>query len=130
MLISYKWLREFTDTSLEPQEVRERLTMCGLAIDAVETHNDDSVLDVEVPSNRPDCLSHIGVAREVTVIERKPLRLPEAKSFKTEGRSANGKYDGRKRVTVSGPNIRRRNSATVPFKWAIVMPRSTHKPST
>ncbi|HKR23396.1 MAG TPA: phenylalanine--tRNA ligase subunit beta [Pyrinomonadaceae bacterium] len=88
MLISYKWLREFTDTSLEPQEVRERLTMCGLAIDAVETHGDDSVIDVEVPSNRPDCLSHIGVAREVTVIERKPLRLPETQSFKTEGRSA------------------------------------------
>lgn len=88
MLISYQWLREFTDTSLDPQEVRERLTMCGMAIDAVETHNGDSIIDVEVPSNRPDCLSHIGVAREVTVIERKPLRLPETRSFKTEGRSA------------------------------------------
>lgn len=88
MLISYQWLKEFTDTSLSPQELRERLTMCGLAIDAVEAHNDDSVLDVEVPSNRPDCLSHIGVAREVTVIERKQLRLPSVGSFKTEGRSA------------------------------------------
>ncbi len=88
MLISYKWLREFTDTGLSPQEVRERLTMCGLAIDAVESHDDDSVLDVEVPSNRPDCLSHIGVAREVTVIDRKQLRLPEALPVKLDGRSA------------------------------------------
>jgi phenylalanyl-tRNA synthetase beta chain len=49
----------------QSDELRERLTMVGLAIDAVETHNGDAVLDVEVPSNRPDCLSHVGIAREV-----------------------------------------------------------------
>src|SRR5215510_12909178 len=88
MLISYNWLRELTNTGLRPNELRERLTMVGLAIDAVETHADDSVLDVEVPSNRPDCLSHVGVAREVSVIDRKELRLPESKSLKMDGRSA------------------------------------------
>lgn len=88
MLISYEWLKEFTETSLSPQEIRERLTMVGLAIDAVETHGDDSVIDVEVPSNRPDCLSHVGIARELTVIERKELHLPEIRSVKMEGRSA------------------------------------------
>ncbi len=87
MLISYDWLKEFTDTSLSPQELRDRLTMVGLAIDAVEQHNADAVLDVEVPSNRPDCLSHVGIAREVTVIERKPLRGPEIGSFNTHGRA-------------------------------------------
>lgn len=88
MLISYHWLKELTNTSLRPHELRERLTMVGLAIDAVESHADDSVLDVEVPSNRPDCLSHVGIAREVTVIERKELRLPEVRSVKMDGRSA------------------------------------------
>ena len=88
MLISYNWLRELTNTSLRPHELRERLTMVGLAIDAVESHADDSVLDVEVPSNRPDCLSHVGIAREVSVIERKELLLPEARSVKMDGRSA------------------------------------------
>ena len=63
MLISYNWLRELTDTRLTPSELRERLTMVGLAIDAVEKQESDSVLDVEVPSNRPDCLSHVGIAR-------------------------------------------------------------------
>lgn len=62
--------------------------MVGLAIDAVESHADDTVLDVEVPSNRPDCLSHVGIAREVSVIARKELRLPEAQSVKMEARSA------------------------------------------
>src|SRR5215813_15485865 len=58
-----------------------------------------------------------------------PLHLKQLKSNSALG-SVNGKYDGRKRVTVSGPNKRRRNSATVPFRCAIVIPRSTHKPST
>ena len=62
--------------------------MVGLAIDAVDEHGGDAVLDVEVPSNRPDCLSHVGVAREVTVIERGRLRLPASEKPKTEGRSA------------------------------------------
>ena len=88
MLISYKWLLELTNTGLRPHEVRERLTMVGLAIDAVESHADDSVLDVEVPSNRPDCLSHVGIAREVAVIDRKELRLSESRSVKMDGRSA------------------------------------------
>ena len=59
MLISYDWLKDFVDVELTAVELRERLTMVGLAIDAVEEHGDDAVLDVEVPSNRPDCLSHV-----------------------------------------------------------------------
>ena len=79
MLISYNWLRELTATKLTPQELRERLTMVGLAIDAVEEKEGDSVLDVEVPSNRPDCLSHIGIARETAVIEKSKVQTPKSK---------------------------------------------------
>jgi len=59
--------------------------MVGLAIDAVEQHDGDAVLDVEVPSNRPDCLSHVGIAREVAVIEKGHMRLPAGEQIKTEG---------------------------------------------
>jgi phenylalanyl-tRNA synthetase beta chain len=88
MLISYNWLRELTGTSLTPLELRERLTMVGLAIDAVEEKVDDSVIDVEVPSNRPDCLSHVGIAREVAVIESGEVRTPSSKSAPAEGRAS------------------------------------------
>ncbi len=88
MLISYNWLRELTGTNLTPAELRERLTMAGLAIDAVEEIDGDSVLDVEVPSNRPDCLSHIGIAREVSVIEKSKVQSPKYKVCKTEGKTA------------------------------------------
>jgi phenylalanyl-tRNA synthetase beta chain len=87
MLISYNWLRELTGTTLTPLDLRERLTMVGLAIDAVEEIEGDSVLDVEVPSNRPDCLSHIGIAREVAVIEESKVQSPKSKVFKAEGKA-------------------------------------------
>jgi phenylalanyl-tRNA synthetase beta chain len=89
MLISYNWLRELTNTKLTPLELRERLTMVGLAIDSVDENNGDSLLDVEVPSNRPDCLSHVGIAREVAVIEKSKVQSPKSKVAKTEGKAAN-----------------------------------------
>ena len=88
MLISYTWLRELADTKLNPLELRERLTMVGLAIDSVDESDGDSLLDVEVPSNRPDCLSHVVVAREVAVIERYKVQSPKSKVAKTEGKSS------------------------------------------
>jgi phenylalanyl-tRNA synthetase beta chain len=87
MLISYNWLRELTNTAFTPLELRERLTMVGLAIDAVQENDGDSVLDVEVPSNRPDCLSHLGIAREVAVIEKGKVQSPVSKAPKTEGKT-------------------------------------------
>ncbi|HVS20561.1 MAG TPA: phenylalanine--tRNA ligase subunit beta, partial [Pyrinomonadaceae bacterium] len=87
MLISYNWLRELTGTKLKPQDVRERLTNVGLAVDAVEERGEDFVLDVEVASNRPDCLSHVGVARELAVIEKSQVSSLKSQVSKTEGRS-------------------------------------------
>lgn len=38
----------------------------------------DTVLDIEIKSNRPDLLSHVGLARELSAIFRQPLRPPAA----------------------------------------------------
>src|SRR5437762_13416779 len=85
MLIAYNWLRELTDTKLSPQEVRERLTNVGLAVDAVEERDGDYVLDVEVPSNRGDCLSHVGIARELAVIEKSQVSSLKSQISNTAG---------------------------------------------
>jgi phenylalanyl-tRNA synthetase beta chain len=37
----------------------------------------DAILDLEITPNRPDCLSVIGVAREIAVLTGQPLHLPE-----------------------------------------------------
>ncbi|HEY8204399.1 MAG TPA: phenylalanine--tRNA ligase subunit beta [Pyrinomonadaceae bacterium] len=88
MFISYNWLRELTATRLPPEEIRDRLTNVGLAVDAVEARGDDFVLDVEVPSNRGDCLSHVGIAREVALIEESKVQSPKPKVQNTNGKTS------------------------------------------
>jgi len=88
MLVSYNWLRELTGTELSPEKIRERLTNVGLPVDAVEARGDDFVLDVELPSNRGDCLSHLGIAREVAVIEKSQVSSPKSQVSKTDGLAA------------------------------------------
>jgi phenylalanyl-tRNA synthetase beta chain len=74
MKVSYNWLKEFVEIDLTPRHLAERLTMVGLAVDAVEDHGEDAVLEIDLTSNRPDCLSHLGVAREVAAIVDQPLK--------------------------------------------------------
>src|SRR5437667_10513962 len=88
MLVSYKWLRELTGTKRSPEEIRDRLTNVGLAIDSVEARGDDSVLDVEVPSNRGDCLSHVGIARELSVIDESQVSNPKSQISSTKGKTS------------------------------------------
>src|SRR5205085_9742073 len=89
MKISYNWLRELVAIDLSPEELRERLTMRGLEVEAVEQVGDDWVLEVAVLSNRADLLSHLGVAREVSVLTGVPLRQPDATPVQAEGRAEN-----------------------------------------
>jgi phenylalanyl-tRNA synthetase beta chain len=44
----------------------------------------ETVFDLEITWNRPDCLSVIGIAREFAAILKRPLRLPEAAFEETE----------------------------------------------
>ena len=77
MKISTEWLQEYVEIHESPQKLKDDLSMIGLLVEAIEEGEDTSILEVEVTSNRPDCLSHIGIAREVAALYRRPLRLPE-----------------------------------------------------
>src|SRR3712207_657291 len=87
MNISYNWLRELTGTSLGPREAADLLTRLGLAVEVVHEAGDDFVLEIDLTSNRPDCLSHLGVAREVAAAERSQVLLPAGAPSKLEGRA-------------------------------------------
>ena len=65
MNISYNWLKDVIDVTLSPEELANELTRVGLAVDSVHSHGDDFVLAIDLTSHRPDCLSHLGVAREL-----------------------------------------------------------------
>ena len=68
MKISYNWLGELVTLTLNPKELAERLTMAGLAVEAVERLGDDHILDFDLTSNRPDALCHLGIAREAALV--------------------------------------------------------------
>lgn len=77
MKISLNWLKEFVDVSAELRSLKRDLTMLGLNVESTAQAGDDWVLDLEVTTNRPDWLSHYGVAREVAAFYRQPLKRPE-----------------------------------------------------
>jgi phenylalanyl-tRNA synthetase beta chain len=74
MKIVYHWLKEFVDVTASPADLRARLSLAGIAVDSIEETAAGPVLDAEVTANRPDCLGHLGIAREVAAIYRLPLK--------------------------------------------------------
>ena len=73
MKISLEWLTEFLPGPTIPEQAAEALTNAGLPVETIESHREDKVLDVEVTSNRADCLSHRGVARELCALLNRPF---------------------------------------------------------
>src|SRR5262245_22572458 len=79
MKISYNWLSELATLTLNPQELAEKLTMVGLAVEGIERAGDDHILDFDLTSNRPDALSHLGIAREAALVCGSSLIRKESK---------------------------------------------------
>lgn len=77
MIVSKDWLSDYVKLPESLDELTERLTLTGLNLEGVEQVGDDTAIDLEVTSNRPDCLGHLGVAREVAVLWGQELKQPE-----------------------------------------------------
>ena len=76
MKISYEWIRTYVPTKIRAGKLAECLTMNGLEVTSIEQKGEDFIFEIEVTPNRPDCLCHIGIAREVSAITKKALKLP------------------------------------------------------
>jgi len=77
MIVSTNWLSEYVDLPDSIRVLEERLALAGLNHESTRMHGDDTAVEIEVTSNRPDCLGHLGVAREVAVLFARPLRIPD-----------------------------------------------------
>ncbi len=77
MLVSLKWLSKYIDLPMSHEELALRLSLSGLNHEETDTINGDVVVDLEVTSNRGDCLGHIGVAREIGVLYGLPVTIPD-----------------------------------------------------
>jgi len=108
MRILYNWLKEFVDVEAPPADLRTRLSLVGMAIDAVEDSVAGPLLDAEITANRPDCLGHYGMAREVAAIYRLPLK-PREQLLK----EASEKTADLTRVTIESPDLCGRYTARI-----------------
>jgi phenylalanyl-tRNA synthetase beta chain len=83
MKISYEWLREYINIKARPEAIANWLTMAGHEVSFIERKAGNVVFDIEITPNRPDCLSHMGIAREISAITGKLFNPPLVQALKT-----------------------------------------------
>ena len=124
MLFSMKWLKDYVDIELTPVELAGCLTMAGLEVDAIHERGasdlnlgcdledaldlKDTVFDIGITPNRADCLSVVGVAREIAALTGRKLRYPRI-TFAEEGEDVHRVTS----VAILDPDLCPRYSARV-----------------
>jgi phenylalanyl-tRNA synthetase beta chain len=78
MIVSWKWIKQLVPLDVSADEFERRLMLAGLNHEDTQTVGDDLAIDLEITSNRPDCLGHVGIAREASVVFRVPLAVPDS----------------------------------------------------
>lgn len=74
MKLPLSWLKDFVPVKLSAEALAHRLTMGGFEIEEILDVGGEEVFEVNVTPNRGDCLSILGLAREVSAICGVPLR--------------------------------------------------------
>ena len=94
MKLSYKWIKDYVDVDADPETLAKRLTMAGSEVGSIDEVNGDSVMELEITSNRPDCLNMLGLAREAAAVFGKEVKCPKIKKKDNkEGKSSSVKYE-------------------------------------
>lgn len=89
MRLPYGWLKEFVKIKQKPEELAQNLTMAGFEVEEIINGHQkfvggpEKVLSLEITPNRPDVLSIIGAAREISSLTGQKLNFKIPK-FKTE----------------------------------------------
>jgi phenylalanyl-tRNA synthetase beta chain len=78
MIVSWNWLKQYVLLDMPVEELERRLMMAGLNHESTAEVGGDLAIDLEVTSNRPDCLGHLGIAREIAVLWNRALKMPAA----------------------------------------------------
>jgi len=109
MKIVYTWLKDFVDVKATPDELASRLALSGTNIGGIENGPHGAVIDAEVSSNRPDCLGHYGIAREVGAVYKLPLKPISPKPQESTAAKAGDTV----RVEIQSPELCGRFTARV-----------------
>jgi phenylalanyl-tRNA synthetase beta chain len=109
MRLVLNWLRDFVDIKASAEEIASTLALRGFEVASVEslpnheTHPEhpDGVIDLEVTANRPDCLSVMGLAREVATA----FQIPYAPTHVTNGAAVPTGDSDRVTITIDDEQL-------------------------
>ena len=90
MKVSLDWLNRLLSPAIDVEEAERLLTAGGFPVEETEAVGDDTMIDVEVTSNRPDVLSHVGVAREIAARSERTLNAPSCDTPAEAGSAVEG----------------------------------------
>ena len=83
MKISYNWLQNYFEEKLpEPEKISEGIIFHSFEVEEIEKVRDDTVFEIKVlPDRAHDCLSHWGIAKEISAIFDLKIKEKEYKNF-------------------------------------------------
>src|SRR3954462_10859131 len=108
MIVSWNWLTHYVRLDMPVEALTERLALTGLNHESTGEVGGDLAMDLEVTSNRPDCLGHLGVAREISVLFDTPLHVPDPRPA-----TSGAPVDSVTGVTIENPGLCPRFTARV-----------------
>src|SRR5438270_7894894 len=85
MKLSPQWLREFVNPNVDDRQLASDLTLAGVAVESITP---EGLFEMEITTNRPDCMNHYGVAREMSAIYDLPLKPLQVNLPKPQGKAA------------------------------------------
>ena len=119
MKFPLEWFREFVEITMPPAALADRLTAAGMVVDTIDGDGESVVFEIDVPTNRPDCMNVYGLAREIAALSGRNLcpypsgageaagkpRAQESVSIEIEAKDLCGRYCGRVvRKITPGPS--------------------------
>lgn len=91
-----KWLPKLSD---DAKSLRDNLTQIGHFVSGFEEIGEETVLDLEIRSNRADCLGYYGIARELATFYKIDFQIPEISNLKFT--------DSPIPITINSPDVYR-----------------------
>jgi phenylalanyl-tRNA synthetase beta chain len=109
MRLVVSWLRDWVDITASPLEIADTLALRGFevaSVDALPNHpaypdQPEAAIDFEVTANRPDCLSVMGLAREVATA----FDVPFAPTHVTNGAAVPTGSNDRLRIAIDDQDL-------------------------
>ncbi len=108
MKFAHAWLSSYVTIREDPARVGARLTAAGVTLDGIVGSGETAIYEFDLFANRPDCMNHLGLAREYAALVGEPLRRPDAPLEAAAGSSAPPPG-----ITIEAPDLCRRYSARV-----------------